>query len=193
MKKIGVLFLTFSIAVLLTGCITVSQYRFSFNFDTGKITREYCDLRSKKGVDEKDYSVENDWAELKRLVAEQKPEFDPDVVEDISKELFEEKDVLSARKVQKVSCPKCFPSKAAIMTYVHANGWRFEMSNDEVVLFLPPGNKIVSTNGQKVTTAKNSMIFWPKESGTFEYVVTEQHSGGTSLLPNYLKERKLKN
>ena len=115
------------------------------------------------------------------------------MVEDISKELFEEKDVLSARKVQKVKCPKCFPSKAAIMTYVHADGWRFEMINDEVVLFLPPGNKIVSTNGQKVTTAKNSMIFWPKESGTFEYVVTEQHSGGTFLLPNYLKERKLKN
>ena len=73
MKKIGVFFLTFSIAVLLTGCITVSQYRFSFNFDTGKLTREYYDLRSKKGVDEKDYSVENDWAELKRLITEQKP------------------------------------------------------------------------------------------------------------------------
>jgi hypothetical protein len=180
-----------SIAVFLTGCLTVSQYRFSFNFDTGKLTREYYDLRSKQGVDEKDYSVEKDWAELKRMIAEQKPEFDPDVVEDISKELFEEKDVLSARKVQKVKCPKCFPSKAAIMTYVHDNDWRFEVINDEVVLFLPPGKKIVSTNGQKVTTPKNSMIFWPQESSTFEYVVTEEHSGGTSLLPNCLEERKL--
>jgi hypothetical protein len=57
---------------------------------------------------------------------------------------------------------------------------------------MPGGNKIVSTNGQKVTTPKNSMIFWPQESGSFEYVVTEQHSGGTSLLPNYLEEKKLK-
>ncbi|MCK7513101.1 MAG: hypothetical protein MZV70_59820 [Desulfobacterales bacterium] len=115
------------------------------------------------------------------------------MVEDVSKELFQEKEVLSARKVQKVKCPRCFPSRAAIMTYVHANGWRFEMINDEVVLFLPSGSKIVSTNGQKVTTAKNSMIFWPRESVNFEYVVTEQHSGGISLLPNYLEERKLKN
>jgi hypothetical protein len=178
-------------ALLLTGCLTVSQYRFLLDFDNGKITREYYDIRSKQGADEKDYNVSKDWAELKRLVAEQKPEFDPEVVEDISKELFEEKDVLSARKIQKVKCPKCFPSKAAIMTYVHDNDWRFEMINDEVVLFLPSGNKIVSTNGQKVTTQKNSMIFWPKDSSTFEYVVTEPQSGGTSLLPNYLEEKKL--
>ena len=52
--------------------------------------------------------------------------------------------------------------------------------------------KIVSTNGQKVTTLNNSMIFWPQEGGKFEYVVTEQHSGGTSLLPNYLEEKNLR-
>ncbi len=192
MKTICVLLVNISITFLLTGCLTLSQYRLSFNFDTGKLTREYYDLRSRKGVDEKDYSVSKDWNDLKEMIAEQKSEFDPDVVEDISKELFEENDVLSARKIQKVRCPKCFPSRAAIMTYVHDSDWRFEMINDEVVLFLPSGKKIVSTNGQKVITPKNSMIFWPRESGTFEYVVTEPQSGGTSLLPKYLEEINVK-
>jgi len=192
MKTIGVLFASISLSVLLAGCITVSQYRFSFNFDAGEAKREYYDIRSKQGGDEKDYSIANDWAELKQLIAEQKPEFDPDVVKDISKELFEENNLLCARKIQKVICPKCFPSKAAIMAYLHDKDWRFELMNDEVVLFLPSGKKIVSTNGQKVTTLNNSMIFWPQKSSNFEYVVTEQNSGGTSLLPNYLEEKNLK-
>jgi len=192
MKTIGVLFASISLSVLLAGCITVSQYRFSFNFDTGEAKREYYDIRSKQGGDEKNDSIANDWAELKQLIAEQKPEFDPDVVKDISKELFEENNLLCARKIQKVICPKCFPSKAAIMAYLHDKDWRFELMNDEVVLFLPTGKKIVSTNGQKVTTLNNSMIFWPQKSSNFEYVVTEQNSGGTSLLPNYLEEKNLK-
>jgi hypothetical protein len=164
----------------------------SFSFDTGEVSREYCDLRSKQGGDEKNYSISNDWAELKRMVAEQKPEFDPDVVEEISKELFEEDNVLCARKIQKVKCPKCFPSKAAIMTYIHDKDWRFELINNEVTLFLPGDKRIVSTNGQKVTTLNNSMIFWPQEDSNFEYVIAEQYSGGTSLLPNYLEEINLK-
>ena len=135
MKTITVLSLCISLSVLLAGCLTVSQYRFSFSFDAGEARREYCDLRSKQGGDEKNYSVSNDWAELKRMVAEQKPEFDPDVVEEISKELFEEDNVLCARKIQKVKCPKCFPSKAAIMAYIHDKDWRFELINNEVILF----------------------------------------------------------
>jgi hypothetical protein len=192
MKIIGVLFVSISFAVLLAGCITVSEYRFSFNFDSGEVRREYHDLTSKQGFDEKDYSVSNDWAELKQIIAEKKPEFDPEVVKDISGELFEENKVLCARKIQKVKCPKCFPSKAAIMAYVHDKDWRFEMINEEVVLFLPLGKKIVSTNGQKVSTPKNSVIFWPQENSNFEYVVTEQFSGGTSLLSNYLGEKNFK-
>jgi len=192
MKTIRVLVVSTSFAVLLTGCVTVSQYRFSFDFDTGQVRREYYDLTSRKGFDEKDYSVSNDWTRLKQMMAEEKPEFDPEVVEYISKELFEENKVLCARKIQKVKCPKCFPSKAAILSYVHDKDWRFELINEEIVLCLPSGKKIVSTNGQKVTTPKNSLIFWPKETNRFEYVVSEQYSGGTSLLPYYLKERTVK-
>ena len=192
MKTIRAAIASASFAILVTGCVTVSQYNFSFDFDTGEVRWEYHDLTSRPGVDEKDYSVTNDWATLKQMIAEQKPEFDPDVVKDISKELFEENNLLCARKIQKVICPKCFPSKAAIMAYLHDKDWRFELMNDEVVLFLPSGKKIVSTNGQKVTTLNNSMIFWPQKSSNFEYVVTEQNSGGTSLLPNYLEQKNLK-
>jgi hypothetical protein len=188
MRTIRVAVVSTTLAVLLTGCVTVSQYRFSFDVDTGEVRREYCDLTSRSGVDEKDYSVTNDWAKLKEMIAEPKPEFDPEVVADISKGLFVENKVLCARKIQKVKCPKCFPSKAAILSYVHDKDWRFELINDEVVLFLPNDKKIVSTNGQKMTTPKNSLIFWPQETRNFEYVVSEGQSGGTSLLPCYLEE-----
>lgn len=114
-KAILCVVINISFAILLTGCITVSQYRFSFDFNTGEVRLEYCDIRSRRGADEKDYSVTKDWDSLKEIIAEQKSEFDPEVVEDISKGMFEEKNVLCARKIQKVRCPKCFPSKAAIL------------------------------------------------------------------------------
>ena len=192
MRAIRTIAICIGLAVLLTGCLTVSQYKFSFDFGTGEIRRGYYDLTSRRGADEKDYSVTNDWATLKQMIQEKKPEFDLEVVEEIAKELFEENKVLCARKVQKVKCPKCFPSKAAILSYVHAQDWRFELMNDEVVLFLPSGKKVISTNGTGVTTPKNSVIFWPQDTNTFEYVVSEQWSGGASLLPFYLEEEKVK-
>ena len=191
MKTLRIGVLSIGLAVLLTGCVTVSQHKFSFDFDTGEVRREYSDITSRQEPDEKDYSVANDWATLKEMIAEQKPEFDPEVVEDISKDLFEENKVLCARQIQKVKCPRCFPSKAAILSYVHDKEWRFELINEEVVLFLPSSKNIVSTNGQKVTTPKNSLIIWPQETRNFEYAVAEQWSGGTSLLPSYLEEKNV--
>ncbi len=188
MKTIRVVVVCSSLAVLLTGCVTFSQHKFSFDFDTGEVRQEYYDLTSRPEADNKDYSVTNDWVTLKQMIAEQKPQFDLEVVEDISKVLFEENKVLCARNIQKVKCPKCFPSKAAILSYVHDKDWRFELINEEVVLVLPSGKTIVSTNGQKVTTPKNSLIFWPQEARNFEYIVTEPWSGGASLLPFYLEE-----
>ena len=192
MKTILRVVINISFAVLLTGCITVSQYKFSFDFNTGEVRREYYDITSRRVADEKDYSVTKDWDTLKEIIAEQKSEFDPEVVEDISRGMFEEDNVLCARKIQKVKCPKCFPSKAAILSYVHEKDWRFELINEEIVLCLPSDKKIVSTNGQKVTTPKNSLIFWPQETSHFEYVVNEQWSEGTSLLPYYLLEKNAK-
>lgn len=68
------------------------------------------------------------------------------------------------------------------------------MINDEVVLFLPSSRQIVATNGQKVLTPKNSLIFWPQENSIFEFIVTENNtpnSEGTSLLPHYLEDKNL--
>lgn len=179
-------------AVLLSGCITVSQYRFSLDLDTGEIIREYYNVTSRQGVDEKDYSVTKDWSTLKEMISDQKPEFDAEVIEDIFKGLFQDKEMLCARKTQKVKCPKCFPSAAALLSYVHDEDWRFELINGEVVVVLPSSKRIISTNGQSLTTAKNSFIIWPQETRKFEYFVAEQWSGGTSLLPSYLEEERAK-
>ena len=172
---------------LMTGCLTVSQYTFSFDYSTGESKLIYHDIRSKKGGDEKDYSLEKDWNELKRLVQAKDPTLDPEVVKEVSKELFQEDSVLSARKHQKVICPKCFPSKVAVLSYLHPEEWRFEMVNDEIFLFLPTGNKILSSNGLSVTTQMNALIIWPSDTDEFEYVVSEQPLGGESLLPFFLK------
>jgi hypothetical protein len=177
-------------ASFMTGCLTVSQYSFSLNYTTGESKRIYHDIRSKKGGDEKDYTVEDDWKELKRLIQDKDPTLDPEVVKEVSKELFQQDGVLSARKHQKVICPKCFPSKAAVLSYLHPEEWRFEMVNDEIFLFLPASNKILSTNGISVTTQMNGLIIWPSDINEFEYVVTEPQSGGESLLPFFLKEKK---
>jgi hypothetical protein len=177
-------------AVLLTGCVTVSEQRFSLDSATGEIKREYRDLRSRQGADEKNYSVTNDWASLKKMVEDRDAEFDPEVVEDVSKSLFEDGGVLCGRKLQKVRCPKAFPSKAAILSYLHDKDWRFEMLNDDVLLVVPGGKKLTSTNGQRVTTPGNSLVFWPGDTNRFEYAVGEESSAGTSLLPFFRAEKK---
>lgn len=193
MEMIRVAVVSIVLAVLLSGCITVSRYKFSLDLDTGEIIREYYNLTSREGVDEKDYSAAKDWATLREMVSEQKPEFDAEVIEDISKGLFQEKEMLCGRKIQKVKCPKCFPSAAALLSYVHDEDWRFELINGEVVVVLPGSKRIVSTNGQSLTTPKNSFIIWPQETRKYEYLVAEQWSGGTSLLPSYLEEKRGKN
>lgn len=189
MKKYAITVFGLSLVALLTGCITVAEYSFSFDYTTGKVEREYSDLASRKSPDEKNYSVESDWKGLKELVEDKDPEFDTGVVQEVSKDLFQEESVLSARKVQTVVCPQCFPSKAAVLAYLHEDQWRFEMINDEIFLFLPGGNKIVSTNGKAVVTEGNSIIIWPAGTTSFSYVATEGSAGGTSLLPYYLEEK----
>lgn len=175
--------------VLLAGCVTVSEQSFSLDAATGEVRREYRNLTSRQGPNEQDYSLTNDWARLKEMAGDSKPEFDPEVVADVSRELYQDGKVLSGRKFQKVKAPKCFPSKAALLAFLHPQDWRWEIRNGEVLLFLPEGKKIISTNGQLLNSAKNAIIAWPQETNRFEYIVGEQWSGGESLLPCYQKER----
>ena len=176
--------------ILMAGCVTVSEYSFSFDYDTGEVRREYRNLASRQAPNEQNYSVTNDWAQVKKMQADPKPEFDPEVVADISRELYQDGKVLSGRKLQKVQAPKCFPSKAALFAYLHPQDWRWEMRNGEVLLFLPEGKKIIATNGHPLSSAKNAIIAWPQETNRFDYVVSEQWSGGESLLPYYQKEQR---
>lgn len=179
----------------LTGCITLSEYRFSFDYETGKLERVYHDLRSKKGPSEEDYSVENDWAHLKKLVADEKPEFDPDVVKKQYTELFEKDGVLCGRQSHVVGCPKCFPSKVDVLAYVEKDAWhsgRYEEINGEIILFLPGGKKTLWSNGRIIETNRNTLIVWEAETNRFEYLVREtspQNTGGEPLLPFFLKEQ----
>lgn len=186
-----VAFISVIFGIILSGCVTVSQYKFSFDYSSGEVMRDFYNLKSQKDPGEKNYSIEEDWNELKKLVEETDPEYDINIVQDISKKLFQENDVLTARKIQKVTCPKCFPDKSAVLSYLHEDSWRFELIGKEVFLFLPSNKQIVSTNGKKVITKNNSLIIWPENTSRFEYVAKELNSGGRSLLPHYLKDKTM--
>jgi hypothetical protein len=176
--------------MLMNGCLTAERYSFTFDYDTGRVEMIYHDIRSQKGS-ENDYSVEKDWEYLKELIVDTKPEYDPDVAEEIAKELFEEGGVLSGRRILRIKCPKCFPSKAAIFSMFHdSQEWRFEIINDELLLFISAGKKIVSTNAKIVKTKSNQILVWPKDEKKIEFVAREGGLfGGVSLLPYYQKEK----
>ncbi|MCJ7663357.1 MAG: hypothetical protein MUO24_03855 [Desulfobacterales bacterium] len=177
--------------MLMNGCLTAERYSFTFDYETGRVVMMYHDIGSQKGG-ECDYSAKKDWEDLKELILDTKPEYDPDVVEETTKELFEEKGVLSGRKILRVTCPKCFPSKAAILSLFHPDEekWRFEIINDEIFLFLSYGNEIVSTNAKIVKTKSNQILVWPKAAKKIEFAVVETGIfKGTSLLPYYQKEK----
>ena len=191
MKRIILLLCLCTCFMLMNGCLTAERYSFTFDYDTGRVEMIYHDIRSQKGS-ENDYSVEKDWEYLKELIVDTKPEYDPDVAEEIAKELFEEGGVLSGRRILRIKCPKCFPSKAAILSLFHPDEekWRFEIINNELFLFLSYGNEIVSSNAKIVKTKSNQILVWPKEAKKIEFAVVE--SGvfkGASLLPYYQKEK----
>ncbi|MDE2490687.1 MAG: hypothetical protein KGM24_07550 [Elusimicrobia bacterium] len=192
MRRIRSALTAAGVVVLLAGCVAASRSKFSFDFKTGELRRTYCGLSSVKDGGDKDYSAAKDWDRLKGLAESKKPEYDPDVVAEVSKTLFEKDGELCGRRVQKVLCPKCFPSKAAVLSYLHDKTWRFELFNGAVVAFVPSGKTILSTNGQKAATPGGAMIVWPRDAETFEYEASDASPGGTSLLPFYLKDRGAK-
>ena len=191
MKKIIFLFCLCVCFMLMNGCLTAERYSFTFDYDTGRVEMIYHNIRSQSG-DEKDNDVAEDWEYLKELVADTKPAHDPDVVEEITKELFEENGVLSGRGIIRVKCPKCFPSKAAILSmfFDDEKEWRFQIINEELFLFVLSGKEIVSANAKIVKTKSNQIVIWPKDAKKIEFVYRETGKFvGDPLLPYYQKEK----
>ena len=186
------------VCLLLSGCLTYQEYSFTFDYNTGKVEKVYHDLRSQKGFDEKDYSIEKDWIGLKESVTEHFGEgLDVDVIKPIKAELFQEGDVLSGKEVLKVQLPKAFPSKVAILERLHADGdlndqLKLQALNSEIFLYAG-NNEIKSTNGKVIKTDKNNMIVWPEDQTEFEFTLESDTKGGKSLLPFYLEEQKTEN
>jgi hypothetical protein len=190
MRALIQIFFVAVVAILAQGCLTVSEESISVNAETGVVEQNYYDIRSRKGLQEKDYSPEKDWQALKEAIAEEST-LDKDVVKAISKGLFEEKKTLCASVKMQIKCPKCFPDKAALLGFVHEDkDWRFEVINGELFLFVPAGRKIVSTNGKAVETKANSLIVWGADATEFEYRVTGKSPGGTSLLQYFRQENQ---
>jgi len=192
MKKMIVLLCMCLCFMLMSGCLTAERYSFTFDYETGRVVMVYHNIGSQSG-DKKDNDVAEDWKYLKELVLDTKPAHDPDVAEEITKELFEENSVLSGRGIIMVKCPKCFPSKAAILSMLlDEKEWRCEIINDELFLFALGGKEIVSANAKIVKTKSNQIVIWPKDAKKFEFVYRETgKSAGKSisLLPYYQKEK----
>ncbi|MCP4650770.1 MAG: hypothetical protein GY853_11935 [PVC group bacterium] len=192
MRKI---ILLLSLCFVLSGCLRYGEYSFKFDYNSGKVEKTYHDFRSQKGFDEKEYSIERDWAMLKEATGEEfGDEFDPDVIKPIKAELFQEDEALSGRTTFEVQLPKAFPSKTAILEKLHEEGeekFEFKILSGEIFLFTQNRN-IRSTNGKVIKTAKNNIVVWPGDQIMFEFTVDSDNGGGKSLLPFYLEEKKQK-
>ncbi|MFB3883594.1 MAG: hypothetical protein ACE144_00120 [Thermodesulfobacteriota bacterium] len=176
--------------LFINGCLTYEQSTWTFDCDTGRITLVFQDIRSSKSSD-----VEDDWKELKKLKEDLKDpqspfKFNPEVFELITKELFEENSALSGRIILKVKSSEHFPSKAAIVTEFFRQEYPSVVSKGEIFLFIPIGEKIISSNAQIVETKHNHILIWPEDTVKFEIVGPGEGSGVGSLLPYYKKERE---
>ena len=191
MKKV---FLIFTICLILCGCLTRQKYSFKFDYKTGRAERLSYDIRSQKGIDEKDYSIEGDWKSLKSGVGEDfGKEFDSDVIKSIKAELFQDGEVLSGKEIFEVQSPKAFPSKKVLLEKLQGDQDKiqFKIINNEIFLF--SGSKeIGSSNGKIIKTEKNNIVVWPEDQLVFEFTLNDKSSGGKSLLPFYLKEKEIK-
>jgi hypothetical protein len=183
-----------SVFLLLSGCLTYGKYTFRFDFNTGKVEKIYHNICSRKDPQEKEYAIENDWSELKKLAGEKnKKQFDPDVIKPVRTELFQENDGLSGKEIFEVQSPKAFPSKTAIFERLHPDkekdmAFEFKNIGGEIFLFTKY-HRIESANGEIVKTKQNHMVAWPLDQTVFEFTVIRDTKPGESLLPFYLKEK----
>lgn len=197
MKFLKICIFLVIMVIFFSGCLIVGENSFKFDYNTGLVEVTYHDFRSAEGHNEDDYSIEKDWKELWESISEPQQEQDKDVVELLTKKLFQEDDALSEIMKIKVNCPKCFPSKMTILEYLHKEGVyftdlkesKFETINREIFFFIPSGMNILSTNGALIETNNSKIIVWSEDQEIFEYHIQESdQSRGKSLLPFYLKE-----
>jgi hypothetical protein len=185
----------FSIFLILSGCLTREKYSFRFDYKTGRAERVSYDIRSQKGADEKDYSIEKDWKLLKSSAGEGLgKEFDPDVIKPVKAELFQDGDVVSGKEIFEVQSPKAFPSKDVLLEKLLSGqdeGVHFQKINNEIFMFAD-SREIESSNGKIIKTANNYIVVWPEDQILFEFTLNNKRSGGKSLLPFYLKDKEMK-
>lgn len=179
--------------VLLAGCVTNSSERVSYNHLTGKLTLEWIDLRSKKGPNEENYSLDRDWESLRSMLQSEDSDYDEGVIEELGKELYQDGDVLSGRMDYRVRCPECFPGPVDVFKYLFGDDedFHFEEVRGDIFLYLPVQRKVHSTNGQLVESENNWVIVWPKGTESFDFTIRGKATGGTSLLPSFLADEQL--
>jgi hypothetical protein len=176
------------LSLTLTGCLTVKEGEYKYDIEKGLFEVTFHDIRSEKQSEDNSNHVEKDWADLQDAL-KKKDDFDPAIVRILAKDLFQEGKVLSAKILYQVNCPKCYGNPGDILKILNSDG-RWEVINDEVLLFFQKGKLVVSTNGKLVQTEKNTICAWPLDSRNFEYKLTYGYSDGVSLLDKYLADKK---
>jgi hypothetical protein len=177
---------------LLTGCPTPRQYSFRINTATGACEVVYGDLRSEE---KSDSGMAGDWTILKGMAASRDSTFDSTVVKVVSQQLFKQDTVLSGKRVYKVKCPKCFPSKVAMLEYLRKAAlalderlsWR--EVNGDIYLFCAEDLGLRQTNGTVLHAPHSDIAVWSGADTLFEFAFgPDSVEAGRSLLPYYLKE-----
>jgi len=177
------------LTLLLSGCVAYEGLSLRLDLDSGDVEFIYHDIRSEKGKKESDYSIEQDWHDVKGAAREGfREQYDNQVVKSLTGELFEENGTLSGRFRYRVVCPECHESAAAVLDLLFDNTWRIESTEEHVYLYLSDDQEAVSCNGKISEGQGYKTLVWPAGQKMFEFTLKRKKSGGESLLPFFLKE-----
>jgi len=117
--------------------------------------------------------------------------YDPDVIETMKTELFQEGEVLSGKVDYKIQSPKSFPSKVIMLEMIHEDDWNIENIHDEIFMIMPSTFSVIDSNGLVFNTKYNRIIVWPADQEILEYQIKSEEFKGNSLLPFFLKKNKV--
>jgi hypothetical protein len=186
MKKLIYFICLFASLLFINGCLTYNQGTWVFDYGTGEVVHVYHDIGSSKGSD-----IEKDWEDLKQCLRDPQPllDYEPELLEVVKTELFEENGSLSGRILLKIKSPERFLSKAVVLAKLFEGKFRAEIINGEVFLFIPIHEQIISSNAQILKTKSNYILIWPEDTVRFEIRFVGEKGRGKSLLPYYLKKK----
>jgi uncharacterized surface protein with fasciclin (FAS1) repeats len=177
MRKITIFSMIIFI-ILLNGCLTyhVVEYTIDYadDFNSGKFSVTYSDIRSSEGEEEKQ---EKDFDELIDLY-----QGDMFLLDQVDEGIYVKERKLSEKD------GKIFGSYSGIFQKLRIDDNEMKVRNDERYILLDISqNENIETNGKVYRSENNALLVWPKDQKQLEIkkIVQDYDNVGHSILDYY--------